>query len=316
MAEIKKLGQYKGIEVQVKRQEVTQKEVDQQIQLLLLENFELIDKDGKVENGDMTTIDFDGYKDGEPFEGGSAKSYQLEVGSHTFIPGFEEQMIGMEVGETRDLNVTFPTNYGNKDLAGAAVVFKVTLHKVQSKKDAVLNDDFVAKFDVPNMKTVEDLKNQMKASIQAEYDQKYRSTVENMIMDKLIEACEVEVDDEDIENGMQQHFFHLRNELARQGMELEKYLQMTGTTEEMLREQLLPSAKKQAVFATIINEIVRIENIVTNDEEAMSQIEYMAKQNNLTKEEALEKVDLEGIKEDLCRLKASQIILQSAKITE
>lgn len=212
--------------------------------------------------------------------------------------------------------MTFPQNYGAKELAGADVVFKVTVHKIESKKEAVLDDDFVASFNVPNMKTVEDLKNQMKASIQAQHDENYRVTVENMIMDQLIANCEVEVNEEDIEKAMEQHFFHIKNELARRGMELEQYLQVTGTTEEMLREQLLPSANKQAVFGTIIDEVVKVENIVTDDEEANSQIEYMAKQNNVPKEDVLKRVNLDEIKDDLNRLKASQLIIGSAKVTE
>lgn len=316
MAKINKLGQYKGIEIQVKKQEVTQEEVDQQIQALVAQNPNLVEKDGKVENGDVTTIDFEGLKDGVAFEGGKAENYRLEIGSESFIPGFEEQMIGMEKGETRDLNLTFPQNYGAKELAGADVVFKVTVHKIESKKEAVLDDDFVASFNVPNMKTVEDLKNQMKASIQAQHDENYRVTVENMIMDQLIANCEVEVNEEDIEKAMEQHFFHIKNELARRGMELEQYLQVTGTTEEMLREQLLPSANKQAVFGTIIDEVVKVENIVTDDEEANSQIEYMAKQNNVPKEDVLKRVNLDEIKDDLNRLKASQLIIGSAKVTE
>ena len=152
MSKINKLGQYKNVEVKVSKQSVTQEEIDDQIKALVAQN-----SIGEVSNGDVTTIDFEGFKDGVAFEGGSAKGHQLEIGSGQFIPGFEEQMIGMKKGETRDLNLTFPKNYGAQDLAGADVVFKVTVHKIETKKEAELNYEFVASLNVPELKTVADL---------------------------------------------------------------------------------------------------------------------------------------------------------------
>ena len=146
MSKINKLGQYKNVEVKVSKQSVTQEEVDNQVKALVAQNSIFEEKDGEVNNGDVTTIDFEGFKDGVAFDGGSAKGHQLEIGSGQFIPGFEEQMIGMKKGETRDLNLTFPENYGAQDLAGADVVFKVTVHKIETKKEAELNDQFVASF--------------------------------------------------------------------------------------------------------------------------------------------------------------------------
>ena len=159
MSKVIKLGNYKGIEFKVEKVPVSNEEVEQQIQMILTQSSQTEEKDGDtVENGDIATIDFVGLKDDVAFEGGTGNDYDLEIGSGSFIPGFEEQMIGMKVNETRDLNLTFPENYQAEDLAGQDVVFKVTVKKLSVKKEAELNDDFVEGLGVPEIKTVEDLK--------------------------------------------------------------------------------------------------------------------------------------------------------------
>lgn len=314
MGKVNQLGQYKGIEVKVEKHTATDEEVNQQIEAMVAQTPTFVEKDGEVAHGDMTTIDFEGFKDGVAFEGGKAEGHQLEIGSGQFIPGFEEQMIGMKKGETKDLNLTFPEDYGMADLAGADVVFKVKLHKIENKKDSELNDEFVTSLNVPDMKTVEDLQNQMKVQIQSQHDQKYRTDVENAIFDQLIQSSDVEVSDEDIQRAMEQHIQHIRMELAQQGMQLEQYLQMTGANEEALRQQLEPSAKQQAIFEAIIDEIVAVENIETTDEEVDQQIEMIAQQNQMTKEDVLTRIQPEDLKRDYNRMKASQVVIQSAQI--
>ncbi len=316
MSKVNKLGQYRKIEVNAKRKEVTEEELNQQIQMLLAQNPILEEKDGEVESGDVTIIDFEGFKDGVAFEGGKAENYQLEIGSGAFIPGFEDQMIGMKKGETRELNLTFPKNYGAADLAGADVIFKVTVHKIGVKKEAELNDDFVAGLNAPQIGNVDDLKNALKTNIQSQHDQEYRSQVENAVFEKLINNSEVEISNEDLDRALQQQIQHIEFELSKQQATLDQYLQMMGMTKDGLLKQLEPNAKQQATFEAIIDEIVRVENITASDEEANEQIKIMAKQNNLTKEQVLEKVELEGIKRDLGRIKASQVILQTAIINE
>ncbi len=315
MGKVNKLGQYKGIEVKVEKHIATDEEVNQQIEAMVAQNPTFVEKDGEVAHGDMTTIDFEGFKDGVAFEGGKAEGHQLEIGSGQFIPGFEEQMIGMKKGETKDLNLTFPEDYGMEDLAGADVVFKVKLHKVENKQESELNDEFVASLNVPDMQTVEDLQNQMKVQLQSQHDQKYRTDVENAIFDKLIQDSEVEVSEEDIQRAMEQHIQHIRMELAQQGMQLEQYLQMTGANEEALRQQLEPSAKQQAIFEAIIDEIVTVENLTTTDEEVDQQVEMIVQQNQMTKEDVLARIQPDDLKRDYNRMKASQLVIQSAQIS-
>ena len=187
MSKVIKLGNYKGIEFKVEKVPVSNEEVEQQIQMILAQSSQTEEKDGDtVENGDIATIDFVGLKDDVAFEGGTGNDYDLEIGSGSFIPGFEEQMIGMKVNETRDLNLTFPENYQAEDLAGQDVVFKVTVKKLSVKKEAELNDDFVEGLGVPEIKTVEDLKAYINEGLQQQHDQQYEAQKENTIFDAFM----------------------------------------------------------------------------------------------------------------------------------
>lgn len=317
MSKVIKLGDYRGIEVKVPKQlSVTEEEINREIQNFLSQNSQLVEKDGEVANGDVTTIDFEGFKDGVPFEGGKANGHQLEIGSGQFIPGFEDQMIGMTKGETRDLNLTFPENYGVADLAGADVVFKVTVNKIATKKEAELTDEFIASLNAPNFKTVEELKNLIETSLQMQYKQQFEAAKENAVLGKLIGECEVEVSDEDVEKALQQHIQHISIELAQQGLQLEQYLQMMNTDLDSLKQQILPTAKQQASFEAIIDEIVKVESLTTSDEEAKDQVSKIAAANQMSVDEVLEKIQLDDLKRDLARIQASHLIMDLANIIE
>lgn len=316
MSKVIKLGNYKGIEAEVTKQPVADTEVDNEIQRLVAQSTSLIEKDGDVTNGDVTTIDFEGFKDEVAFDGGKAEGFQLEIGSGQFIPGFEEQMIGMKKGETRELNLTFPENYGAADLAGADVVFKVTVHKIEEKKEAELNDAFVASLNAPVIETIDQLRDNIKASLEAQHEQAFMAAKENAALGKLIDDCEVEVEESDIEKALQQQLQHISMELASQGMQLEQYLQMMGMNQETLLQQLAPSAKQQATFEAIIDEIVAIENLETSDEEANQQVEAIAAHNQVSKEDVLNQIDIESLKSDLNRIKASRLIMDNTVFIE
>ena len=316
MSKVIKLGNYKGIEAEVTKQPVADTEVDNEIQRLVAQSTSLIEKDGDVTNGDVTTIDFEGFKDEVAFDGGKAEGFQLEIGSGQFIPGFEEQMIGMKKGETRELNLTFPENYGAADLAGADVVFKVTVHKIEEKKEAELNDAFVASLNAPGIDTIDQLRDNIKASLEAQHEQAFMAAKENAALGKLIDDCEVEVEESDIEKALQQQLQHISMELASQGMQLEQYLQMMGMNQETLLQQLAPSAKQQATFEAIIDEIVAIENLETSDEEANQQVEAIAAHNQVSKEDVLNQIDIESLKRDLNRIKASRLIMDNTVFIE
>lgn len=316
MSKVIKLGNYQGIEAKVAKQPVTDEEVENEVQRVVSQSTSLVEKDGEVENGDVTTIDFEGFKDGVAFDGGKAEGFQLEIGSGQFIPGFEDQMIGMKKGETRELNLTFPENYGVADLAGADVIFKVTVHKIDVKKEAELNDEFVVSLNVPDMTTVEQLRANIKGAIEAQHEQAYNAAKENAVLQKLIDNSEVEVSDEDVEKAIQLQLQHISMELASQGMQLDQYLQMMGMDQEVLKQQLTPTAKQQATFEAIIDEIVIFEKLETTDEEANQQIEVIASANQVTKEEVLDRIKIDDLKRDLTRIKASQLIMEKAVFIE
>ena len=313
MSKVNQLGNYKGIEVTITSRPVHDEDVEREIENLLSQKSQLVEKEGLVENGDVTTIDFEGFKDGVAFDGGKAEGYQLEIGSGSFIPGFEEQMLGMEKGETRELNLTFPENYGAQDLAGADVIFKVTVHHIAQKVKSELNEEFVKSFQIPDVETVEDFKKQIRKSLEGQNEQTLRAEKENKVLGVLIENSDVEVDDEDIQKALAQHVQYVTNELAQQGMALEQYLQMMGMDMEALHAQLMPAAKQQAIFEAIIDEVIRVENLMTSDEDVDRQVDLMSQQYQMDKKDILEKIDLEGLRRDLNRIQASQLILNSAK---
>lgn len=313
MSKVIKLGQYKGIEYTMQKTDVTEEEIEQQIQMILAQSSSKVEKDGDtVENGDIATINFIGLKDGVAFEGGTGNDYDLEIGSHTFIPGFEEQMIGMELKETRDLNLTFPENYGVSDLAGQDVVFKVTVSKISVKKEAELNEEFVSTLGVPDLKTVDDLKAFIKQGLQQQHDQDALVQKENMIFDTFMADSEVELDDDAIDNALDRQLSYMANQMASQGMQFEQYLQMTGMDEAALREQMKPSATQQAKLEVLIDEIIKVENIEVTQDVLDEQLDMVGQANQLSKEEVLEKIDLEGFKRDLCRMQASRLIVNNA----
>ena len=310
MSKVIKLGNYKGIEFKVEKVPVSDEEVEQQIQMILAQSSQTEEKDGDtVENGDIATIDFVGLKDDVAFEGGTGNDYDLEIGSGSFIPGFEDQMIGMKVNETRDLNLTFPENYQAAELAGQDVVFKVTVKKLSVKKDAELNDAFVEGLGVPEIKTVEDLKAYINEGLQQQHDQQYETQKENTIFDAFMADSEVELDDDAIDEALDRQMSYMANQMMAQGIQLDQYLQMTGMDEE---KQMKPSATQQAKLEALIDEIIAVEKIVVTEEVLDEQLNMVGQANQMTKEQVLEKIDLEGFKRDLSRMQASRLIVNNA----
>lgn len=315
MSKVIKLGNYKGIRATIHERPVTQSEIDQEVLLFLEERATLKSKLGPVAKGDLTTIDFEGFKDGVPFDGGKAEGFQLEIGSGQFIPGFEDQMIGMEQGETRDLHLSFPENYPVAELAGAPVVFKVKVHLIQTKEQPVLDDAFVQSLNAPEINTVDDFLAAVKASLEAKHANDLQAEKENAILGTLIAESDVEITEEDTQKAIEQHLTHIQMQLAEQQMTLEQYLAFTGMDEATLRQQITPVAKQQAKFEAIIDEVVKLEGLQTTDEEVNTQIELLAQNNQVSREDVLSKINPEDLKRDFTRVKASQLILSQAVFT-
>ena len=226
------IKKYKGLGIKPEKVEVTEEEIDHEIGHLLERYTELVSKDGAVENGDVAIIDFEGFKDGVAFDGGKGENYSLEIGSNTFIPGFEEQIIGMKAGEEKDIHVTFPEEYGAKDLAGAPVVFKVKVNEVKSKKTRELDEDFFEDLAMDDVKDEKSLKEHVKEHIAAQKE----VDVENKYVDDLLEAIgkqvEVDIPEELVEQEVNRLMGRFEEQMRMQGISLDVYYQFSGTSEK------------------------------------------------------------------------------------
>ena len=241
-----KVNKYKGLNVKPETVEVTDEEVNHELGHLLERYTELVTKDGKVENGNVAIIDFEGFKDGVAFAGGKGENYNLEIGSNTFIPGFEEQIIGMEVGEERDLDLSFPEDYGAKDLAGAKVVFKVKVNEIKEKHTRELDEEFFEDLGMEGINSEETLKAEIKESIKAQKEM----DAENKYVDDLFEAVakntEVDIPEEMVEEEVTRLMGRFEEQMKMQGISLELYYQFTGSDEAALKSQMEKEAEELA----------------------------------------------------------------------
>lgn len=295
-----KVNKYKGLNIKPEEVEVTDEEINHELSHLLERYTELVTKDGEVKNGDVAIIDFEGFKDGEAFDGGKGENYSLEIGSNTFIPGFEEQVIGMKAGEEKDLNVTFPEDYGAKDLAGAPVVFKVKVNEVKEKKTRELDEDFFEDLGMEGIDSEEKLKAEIKESIKAQKEM----DAENKYVDSLLEGVsknvEVDIPEEMVNEEVDRLMGRFAEQMKMQGISLDLYYQFTGSNEEQLRSQMEKEAFNNVLYRLMIEEIQQIEKIVVSDEDAEKEAEELAKKYQMDKEDFLNQFGgLEMVKYDL-----------------
>ena len=272
-----KVNKYKGLNIKLEEVEVTDEEINHELSHLLERYTELVTKDGEVKNGDVAIIDFEGFKDGEAFDGGKGENYSLEIGSNTFIPGFEEQVIGMKAGDEKDLNVTFPEDYGAKDLAGAPVVFKVKVNEVKEKKTRELDEDFFEDLGMEGIDSEDKLKAEIKESIKAQKEM----DAENKYVDSLLEGVsknvEVDIPEEMVNEEVDRLMGRFAEQMKMQGISLDLYYQFTGSNEEQLRSQMEKEAFNNVLYRLMIEEIQQIEKIVVSDEDAEKEAEELAK---------------------------------------
>ena len=279
---------YKGLNVKPGKVEVTDEEVNHELGHLLERYTELVVKEeGKVENGDIAVIDFEGFKDGVAFDGGKGENYSLEIGSNTFIPGFEDQVIGMSTGEEKDLNVTFPEEYGAADLAGQAVVFKVKVNEIKQKVARELDEEFFEDLGMEGINSEETLKEQIKESIKAQKDME----VENKYVDDLLEAVaknvEVDVPQAMVDEETDRLIGRFEEQMKMQGISLDLYYQFTQSNEEALRSQMEKEAYNNVLYRLMLEQIMTEEKIEVTKEEAEKEAEELAKKYQMDKEEFL-----------------------------
>ena len=282
-----KISKYKDLGVKKGSVKVTEKEINEEIENLRQRYADMTVKKGKIEKGDTAIIDFEGFIDDTAFEGGKGENYSLTIGSNTFIPGFEDQLIGLKENDTKDVKVKFPEDYHSEDLKGKDAVFKVKVHEVKTKKLPELDKDFFLDLEMENVTTLEELKKKIKEEI------KHHKTheVENKYIDDILEEVskntEVEIPNELIEEEIDRMLEEYANNLRMQGIDLDTYYKFTNSNESMLREQMRNEADKRVKYRLMLEEIVKLEKIKVTDEEIDKELNEMAKQYNMTEEEVL-----------------------------
>ena len=264
-----------------------QQEIADEIKRMQERYSEMVVKDGKVENGDTAIIDFEGFKDGVAFPGGKGENYSLTIGSNTFIPGFEEKIIGMKKEETRDIDLTFPSDYHEEDLKGKDVTFKVTVHEIKTKVVPEVNDEFFEDLGMEGVNTKEALDEEVKKIISARKE----SDAENKYIDDLLEAAannmEVDIPDVMVDEEAHRMVHEYGENLKMQGISLEQFLKFTNSSEEELKGKMHDEALKRVKYRLMIEAIANAEKIEISDEEADEEARKMAERYNMTKEEFL-----------------------------
>ncbi|WP_153123006.1 trigger factor [Peribacillus tepidiphilus] len=309
-----KLGEYKGLEVEKFNTEVTDEEVENELKALQERQAELVVKEeGKAENGDTVVIDFEGFVNDEPFEGGKAENYSLELGSGSFIPGFEEQVVGMAAGEEKDIEVTFPEEYHAAELAGKPAVFKIKVHEIKTKQLPELDDEFAKDVD-DEVETLAELKEKTKKRLEDSKKHEAEHHVRDTVVEKAAENAEVTIPQVMIDNEVERMINEFEQRLQMQGMNLDLYYQFSGQDEEALKGQMKEEAEKRVRVNLVLEAIADAENIEATEEDVNSEIEKMAKLYNMEVDKIKAALgSLEGVKADLRIRKAVDFLVENSK---
>lgn len=304
-----KLNKYTGLNVKKDKVSVTKKEVDDEIGRLLEKYADVVVKDGKVENGDTAIIDFEGFKDGVAFDGGKGENYPLEIGSNTFIPGFEEQLIGLKAGEEKDVNVTFPEDYAEENLKGKPVVFKVKVNEVKTKQLPKMDEEFFKDLGFDNVENEEQLKDLLKANLEA----KKEYEVENKYVDDLLEEAakntKVELPEELIHEEIHRMIHQYEDNLKMQGITLEMFYKFTNSNQEALESQMREEAEKRVKYRFMLEEIAIKEKIEVSDKEVEDEIKKLSDKYQMNKDELLKEIGgTEMLKYDIQMQKVVEIL--------
>lgn len=312
------LGEYKGVEVQKTKSEVTEEDIETEIKRAREKNSRLITvEDRGIEDGDQVTIDFDGSVDGKRFEGGKAEDYPLTIGSHTFIDNFEEQLIGKKTGEECEVNVTFPAEYHVEELKNKPAVFKVKVKEIQRKELPEANDEFAS--EVSDFDTMEEYKKDLSEKLQAEKVEAAKTADEDKVVAKVIENATMEIPDQMVEeqvNGMVNDY---ARRLESQGISFKQYVEITGMTAEKIGEQMKPQAIKRIQTRLVLEAVVKAENIQADDVAVEEQFDKMAADFKMDKEQIkgmFGEEQMAQLKEDLAVQKAIDFLVAEAKFVD
>lgn len=276
-----KLGTYKGLEIGKKEAKVTAKEVDEAIDSLRLQNASLVLKESESALGDTVVFDFVGTVDGVAFEGGSAQNYSLELGSNTFIPGFEDQLVGVKAGDHKDVNVTFPEQY-TPELAGKAAVFACDVHEVKEKKMPELNDEFVKELGIKDVETVEALKENKKAELLERKSRDLRLEYLRKLYDEIAKSATIEIPDEMVQDQAESNKKDMEQRMAQSGLTLEQYLQFAGQSEEDFMKKLVEDSRRDIRNYFILEQVAVLEELKVTDADLEFEFAKLAEQYNMT----------------------------------
>ena len=308
------LGQYKGIEVEKADTAATDEEVNAEIDKEREANSRTISvEDRAVQDGDMTVIDFEGFVDGEAFEGGKGTDYPLTIGSGAFIPGFEEKLVGAEIGKEVEVDVTFPEEYHAKELAGKPAVFKCTVKEIKVKELPELDDDFAQ--DVSDFDNLEEYKADVRKKVEEKKAADAKAKKEDAVIEKIIEGAAMEIPDAMVETQAERMVDEFAQRLQMQGLTMEQYLQFTGGNVQALVEQSKPQALKRIQSRLVLEAVVAAENLTASDEELDAELGRMAEQYKMEVEKLKEmfaEEDLKSVREDLAIQKAVELVTDAA----
>ncbi|MGL5711806.1 MAG: trigger factor [Paraclostridium sp.] len=310
------LGEYKGIEIAKPDYTVNEEEADARLEEMRNKASRLVDVEGRaIESGDTAIIDFEGFQDGVAFEGGKGENYNLVIGSNTFIPGFEDQLVGKNKGEEVEVNVEFPAEYHAENLAGKPANFKVTVKNVQTKELPELNDEFAA--DTTEFNTLEELRTDLRTKVEEEAKNRAEAEMRNALVEKISEATELEVPAAMVETQVDNMIMELNYQLQYQGLQLQQLLEMTGRTMEEIRAEKREEATKLVKSSLILEAIAKAENVEVSEEEVEAEIAKMAKMYNMEVEKiksSMRPTDLEDIKGQLTIRKTIDLLVENAKL--
>lgn len=309
------LGEYKGVEVPKSETEVTDEDIDAEIKKEQEKNSRTVTvEDRGAENGDITTIDFEGFVDGVAFEGGKGTDYPLTLGSGSFIPGFEDQLVGAKAGDHVEVNVTFPEEYQAAELAGKAAVFQCDVKKVETKELPELDDDFAQ--DVSEFDTLAEYREDVKKNLTEKKEKEARAAKENAAVDKAIENAEMEIPDAMLNTQVRQMMNDFASRMQSQGLTMEQYFQFTGMTAEKMQEEMKPQALKRIQTRLVLEKIAETENIEVSEDEVNEEISKMAEMYKMEADKLKELLgdrELEQMKKDMAVQKAVTLVADEAR---
>lgn len=306
-----KLGDYKGLTAAKTEVSVSDEDLDNELKPFVDRATRLVSVEREAKNGDTVVIDFEGFKDGVPFEGGKAEGHSLELGSNSFVPGFEGQLEGLKVGDEKDIDITFPEDY-HADLAGKAVVFKVKVHEVKEKQTPVLDDEFAK--DVSEFETLADFKKDLGDKLKARREEEAQKEFESSLLEQVVGNMTVEIPEAMVDYRADQMVNDYANRITSQGIPFESYLQMMGMTVADMRNQSKESARRQVEVDLALTAVAAAEGIEVTEEEKAEEIRRLAEQHGLTEERVKTAVHEDDMVADMKSKKASEVIFSSAKV--